>query len=267
MDLTFFTIPKAFSPPHWRHAQYNAIRSWKRLGPDKILLCSQDKGVKEAAEELGCVHLKVQLHEKFKLPLIQSSFDRAQAAATSRLMCFVNADVILMDDFKVAVELIAGRFKTFLMVGRRWGLKIRDPLDFSTGWQERLRKRQVKEGRLDGRAALEVHVFNRGLFGQRTVPRAIVGRWGADLWLAQHVMERGLPVIDATKAVVWVHQDPIHSTETIRTREQTAYNDSVCGNVSKGHVGYATWELTEEMKLVKREKLPAPKWWPSWFRG
>lgn len=261
MDLTFFTISRSFTG-EFNHIQRNAIRSWKRLNPDKIIVFRQagaDKGIKEAAEEFGCVHREVQLHKEFGLPILQNAFDAAQAEATSRLMCFIHAEMILMDDFKTAVELVANRFDNFLMIGRRWGWRIDESLDFSTDWQHQLRERS-KTAKLYGRAGLSVNVFNRWLYKPGQVTRAMIGRCGEDLWLTTHIMRQNIPVIDATKAVMLIHQN--HAVGVKRKRAEIAYNDRLVGDVSKGHAGYATWELTEEMKLHKRKKLPAPKWYP-----
>ena len=262
MDLTFFTMSRPFTG-EFNHIQRNAIRSWKRLGPEKIILFRQagaDKGVGEAAEEFGCVHREAQLHKKFGLPIIQNAFDAAQMEATSKLMCFIHSEMILMDDFKAAVELVSNRFDKFLMIGRRWGWKIDKPLDFSTDWQGRLRER-AKTAKLYGRAGLSVDVFNRWLYGQGQATRAMIGRCGEDLWLTTYIMRQNIPVIDATKAVMLIHQN--HAAGVKRKREEIAYNDRLVGDVSKGHAGYATWELTTGMKLRKREKLPAPTWYPS----
>jgi len=262
MDLTFFTISRPFAG-EWKLIQSNAIRSWKRLGPDKIILFRQsgaDKGVGEAAKEFGCVHRKVQLHKEFGVPIIQNAFDIAQTEAISKLMCFIHCEMILMDDFKAAIELVADRFDNFLMIGRRWGWRIDEPLDFSTSWQGQLRE-QAKTAKLYGRAGLSVFVFNRWLYKQGQATRALIGRYGDDIWLSSHITKRKtVPVIDATKAVMLIHQS--HAVGVKRKRAEIEYNDRLVGDVSKGHAGYATWELTEEMKLIKRKKLPSPKWYP-----
>jgi len=246
----------------FNYIQRNALSSWKRLEPDKIILFHQagaDKGVREAAKEFGCVHRRTQLHKEFGLPILHGAFDVAQLEATSKLMCFIHCEIILMDDFKAAVELVASRFDNFLMIGRRWGWRIGGPLDFSTDWQRQLRKRS-KTAKLYGRAGLSVNVFNRWLYKRGQVTRAMIGRCGEDLWLTTHVLRRSIPVIDATKAVMLIHQN--HAAGVKRKRTEIEYNDKMVGDVSKGHAGYATWELTEGMKLCKRKKLPSPKWYP-----
>ena len=169
MDLTFFTISQPFVK-HWKLAQENAIKTWKRLEPDKIILFGNDKGVKKAAGRLGCVHRKVLSHKRFGVPFISDAFDRAQREATSRIMCYLNCDIILMDDFAVAVDVIANRFKgDFLIIGQRFGWEIREPLDFSIDWQTQLWKRsrqRVKRKEFHGRGALDFFIFTRGLYGK-----------------------------------------------------------------------------------------------------
>ena len=56
--LTIFTVPKPFLGAT-KVIQENAITSWKRLDPHvDIILCGDEEGIAEAAEQFHCTHYK-----------------------------------------------------------------------------------------------------------------------------------------------------------------------------------------------------------------
>ena len=120
------------------------------------------------------------------------------------MRCFVNADVLLLDDLLPAVDAVRAAFDRFLIVGETRDLDIRDELRLgrrrSVTSSER---RALAEGRSRGPTAIDYFVFTAGLFDP--VPPFVVGRARFDNWLVWRARERG-PVVDATRAVVGVHQ-------------------------------------------------------------
>ncbi len=126
--LTLFTIPKPFRE-HIGGIQTNAIKSWLQLRPEpEIILFGNEEGTAEVASRLGIRHIaKVDCNE-YGTPLLNSVFGIAQDIAKYQLMCFINTDIILMNDFSPAVQHV--HQKRFLMVGLRWDLNLNEPVNF-----------------------------------------------------------------------------------------------------------------------------------------
>src|SRR5262245_61896078 len=130
--LTIFAIPKPFHG-HFSTIQRNAILSWTLLRPAcEIILCGNDEGTAATAAEFGVRHMPAVAHNEYGTPLVNDLFDRAQQVATHELLCYVNADIILMQDFMWAVEQVASRKRRFLMMGQRWDVDIEVPWDFDS---------------------------------------------------------------------------------------------------------------------------------------
>ena len=107
--LTLFTIPKAFQG-HTGIIQRNAIKSWTLLDPGcQVILVGDDDGTDKAAEELNVRHISDVKRNEFGTPLLNHSFQLAEAEAAFPLICHVNADIILMSDFIEAVQRVKGQ--------------------------------------------------------------------------------------------------------------------------------------------------------------
>lgn len=217
--LTIFTIPKPFMG-HSGVIQLNAIRSWTRLHPQiEIILCGEEPGLAEAAAELGVRHLADIEKNEFGTPLLNSAFAKVTAAASHGLLCYVNADIILMKDFVATAGSI--RRRRFLMVGRRWNFDLTAPLNFDDpGWDRTLRSEVEARGQLQPPSAIDYFVFPPDGVIEKLPPFA-VGRPGWDCWFLYHARRLRWPVIDATEAVMAVHQN--HDYNHVPMRKGTAW--------------------------------------------
>src|SRR6266705_5770550 len=93
--LTLFAIPKAFTG-HTGIIQRNAIRSWTLLRPKcEIILLGDDEGTSHVAKEFGVEHIAEIARNEFGTPLLNDMFASAERRASHKLLCFVNADIIL----------------------------------------------------------------------------------------------------------------------------------------------------------------------------
>jgi len=207
--LTIFTTPKPFRG-HFGVIQRNAIRSWQRLQPPcEILLLGDDDGTGEVAKELSVRHIPHLDRNRYGTPLLNSIFQQAEQAATSPYLAYVNADIILMSDFLPAVRKVATELPRFLLVGRRWDLDIRAPLDFSDGWEVRLRSQIAGRGKFHGHSGIDYFVFSPGLWGG--IPPFAIGRTVWDNWLIWMATSQKAIVIELTEVVTVVHQDHDYS--------------------------------------------------------
>lgn len=226
--LTFFTTAKPFRG-HFNVIQRNALQSWRLLHPGvEILLFGDEEGYAGAARDFGLRHVPEVAKNEFGTILVSGMFERAQALASHDLLCYVNCDIVLLPDFRSALEQILvshpssrrsplatrlpavasakeGHFP-FLMIGRRWDLDITEPLPFANSeWHCELRGRAIRRGRRRAPHWIDYFAFSRGAFG--TIPDFAVGRTCWDNWLVWNAAASGSTVIDATPAVVAVHQN------------------------------------------------------------
>ena len=201
--LTLLACPKPFTG-HVGTIQRNAILSWTRLTPrPRIVLVGDEPGVAEICRELDLAHVAHIERNDRGTPVLASVLS-ADRGIRATLCCFINADIILMDDFMAAVHAAAAK-ERFLLVGQRCDLEVTEPLQFADPrWPERLRAEARTRGRLRGEDAIDYFVFSPGLFDP--VPPLLVGRAGVDNWLVFRARSRWAPVIDATKTVLAIHQ-------------------------------------------------------------
>src|ERR1019366_7468872 len=97
--ISFFTTPKPFLG-HIGVIQRNAIESWKRVHPQaEVILFGDEEGAAEAARALGARHEHEVDRNSLGTPLLSSLFDRAERLARHDRLCFLNADILLTDDF------------------------------------------------------------------------------------------------------------------------------------------------------------------------
>ena len=208
--ITLFTSPKPFTNPHINVIQRNAIRSWVELGEKvQVVLLGDEEGLAQAARDLNVLLLpQVERNEK-GTPLISSLFRQARAVNQSPLLAYVNADIILFPNFLLAAENVYKMADRFLIVSQRWDMSITTPLEFTPGWQERLRADCRATGRLHNPMGSDAFVFPRACFEQ--IPDFAIGRAGWDNWMIYEARQRGWLTVDATPDVMIIHQDHDYS--------------------------------------------------------
>jgi len=201
--ITFFSIPKAFEGDA-DQLQRNAVGSWLRVADDvEVILFGADRGVAEAAAELGVAHVPEVAHTEFGTPLIDGTFAFARSAARNDLLCFVNADIVLLDDFGMAARRLRQLEKSFLAVGESWDVALDVRLDFGDAWQDEIR-RLARRGRRRGAGALDFFLYTPYIFS--VVPAFAVGRVGFDNWLVWRAGASGARVVDISRCARVVHQ-------------------------------------------------------------
>lgn len=246
--LTIFSTCKPFRG-NIAIIQRNAIKSWTLLGPDvEVILLGDDEGTAEVARDLGVRHLPDVDKSEMGTPLMDSIFKKAQAAASHLLMAYVNADIILMSDFRRAVARISK--SRFLLLGPRWDLEVTEELEFkSPRWQEDLMSRVHSEGLLHPPGGIDYFVFPRGFYDN--IPPFALGRQVWASWLVYEARARRAPVIDAGPVMTAVHQN--HDYAHLPEGEKSAQSGpEVLKNFSlvprwmdTFDLLDATWRLTE----------------------
>ncbi len=210
--LTIFSTPKPFRG-HIDLIQRNAIRSWTLLGPAvEVILIGDDFGAQEVAREFGIRHEPNVRRSEHGTKYLRPIFERAQQIARHEALCYVNCDIVLMSDFREALETLIRSHKRlrFLMIGRRRDMDIDEPLDFSgPDWERRLRTLASRNGKARPPQWIDYFAFSRGLYG--SIPPFAIGRPGWDNWLVWHARKSGALVADASAVVMAVHQNHDYS--------------------------------------------------------
>ena len=214
--LTIFTAPKPFTDPHIATIQRNAIKSWLHLGPQvEVFLVGDEAGMAQVAADYGVPQLAEVRRSDQGTPLVSSIFALARQASQSPLLAYVNADILLLPDLLEGAQQVLnqaeqrGRVLPFLILGQRWDLDVRQLLNFSAGWDQRLRADIQARGRLHLPAGSDYFVFPRELFQE--MPDFAIGRAGWDNWMIYQAKQQGWPVVDGTPSIMIIHQDHDYS--------------------------------------------------------
>lgn len=209
--LTFFTTPKPFRG-HIGTIQNNALESWKRIDPRvEVILFGDEEGASEVARRLRIRHVPEVKRNEHGTKYLSSILDCAQDFALHDCLCYVNCDIILLSDFRFALERVLSLGGRFLMAGQRWDADIIAPVDFSgPQWETVIRRAATEANRQRPPQWIDYFAFSRGLY-YKNAPPFVIGRPGWDNWLVWHARHSGARVVDATAVVRAVHQNHDYS--------------------------------------------------------
>ena len=258
--------------------QRNALRSWTLLDADvEVILFGDDAGAAETARELGLRHEPEVARNRFGTKRLDAMFRRAQEIARHELLCYCNCDILLKQDFCVALARVHGAHRRFLMVGRRWDTDIAEPLDFADAeWERRAEALAHERGAQQPGWSIDYFAFPRGLYAE--MPALVIGRVWWDHWLVWKAREQGAEVVDASEAVTAIHQNHGYGYHPQGARgvwsdEQAAENYRLAGG--RWHlqtIDDATHILGVDGERANWKRLWAPYWRyarpkvaPAWF--
>ena len=286
--ITLFACPKSFSG-HIEVIQRNAIKSWILLEPrPEIILLGDDNGIAEVCREFDLIHVPGVEKNEYGTPFVNSVFGIGQATASRPVVCYVNCDIILMDDFMSAISTVAAHMPKFLVVGQRWDVDILQPWDYSSAsWETDLRSMTAREGALHSQIAMDFFAFPRGMYSD--IPPFAIGRTRWDNWLMWRARSTGIPVVDATAAVTIIHQNHawppgkvttigdqspaalppssglapaaigLHEGKLVRFGPEAQRNQALApGEKGVLDIWAATWMITKGGALRRRSFTPTP---------
>jgi hypothetical protein len=247
--LTIFALPKPFKG-HFGMIQRNAISQWARLRPrPEVLLFGNEEGTAEFAQELRLLHVPEIVRNEYGTPLLSDVFEKVQALASHDTLCYVNADILLLGDFIRAVQRLTSWQDRFLMVGRKTNVDLDEPAIYESPEQEtRLRALVLQQGQLAGPTWIDYFVFPRGLFPN--FPPFAVGRPWWDTWFLWKARKSRVPLVDASKVVLAVHQNHDyshlpHGSQGVMQCEEAIQNHKLAGG-GFCTIKDATHKLTSE---------------------
>lgn len=264
--ITIFSCPKPFAGII-EGIQRNAIQSWTKLRPrPQVLLFGDDEGIREAAEEFGCVHVAAVATSELGTPLLSDIFRRAQSLAEAPAMLFVNADIVLTNETVAAAQRALDWRPHFMLVARRFDVQSVDPADLTQpDWEDRI-KALTRAARLRSDGAIDWFLFGRGQFAD--MPPFIIGRTSYDNWLLWATVKAGYPLVDATRFVTLVHQRHDYAsgggTAAVWYGPEARANRELAGHWSHYYViSHAGWMMTPAGEIVRAHgwqyRLARPK--------
>jgi hypothetical protein len=204
--LTLFTTAKPFTG-HNGVIQRNALKSWTLLHPEvDVILFGDDAGAADVSRELGIRHEPEVTRSPRGMKHLNYIFIKAQELARHDIVCYCNCDIILMQDFRIAIERVSQFSNRFLMLGRRWDVDISDSLDFSEfDWEAKAQALAKTRGFQRTYRNIDYFLFRRGLYSD--IPRLVIGRIWWDHWLVWQARHLGASIIDVSAEVCAVHQN------------------------------------------------------------
>jgi len=266
--LTLFAHPKVFKG-HFGVIQRNAISQWVRLRPTpEIILFGNEEGTLEIAQELSLRQVSEVKRNEYGTPLLSDLFAQAHALASYDILCYANADMMLLGDFMGAVQRVAAWRDRFLMVGRRTNVELDEPAIYDSSEREaRLRDLVSQRGQLVGPSAIDYFVFPRGLFPM--FPPFAIGRPVWDNWFLWKARNSKMALVDASEVVLAVHQNHDYSHHP-RGRHGVSYDEEAKENrrmAGRGFctIGNATHKLTlngiESCPYFTLKRQAVRTWW------
>lgn len=259
--ITLFSAPKPFTDLHIATIQRNAIQSWIHLSDVDVILLGEEDGLARTAQELRVRHLPGVASNPSGTPLISSMFRLAREHSDSPLLCIINTDILLMQDFVGTAKQASVLKEDFVLVSQRWDLEVVQPLDFAPGWEARLAARVEKDGSLHKPAGSDFFLFPQSVYPD--VPDFAIGRAGWDNWMIYEARRRRWPVIDCTPSVTIIHQNHDYSHlpggETHHTLPETDENIRMAGG--EAAIRYTILDAT---RVLTGGRLRRPR--PSYLR-
>lgn len=224
--ITFFSIPKPFRG-HIEVIQRNAIQSWLRLDPKpEIFLFCNDYGTHEVAKEFGIRHIPDVALNEYGTPLVSDVFAQITKIASNNILCYINTDIIIMNNLMHAVSRI--QKEKYLLLGKRWDLDVDTPIDFTNpNWEKDLIQHMHGQGELHSHMGVDYYIFPRSLY--QNMPPFAVGRTSYDNWLIWRARNLGTQVFDATRVVTCIHQNHARTYTSIGMKTPDGKDDLTAG--------------------------------------
>jgi hypothetical protein len=171
----------------------------------QVILFGDEPGIRETCTEFSLLHVSDVSKNEFGTPLLNDIFEKAESLSEDGLLCYINADILLMSDFSAALAAVAGKKDRFLMGARPWNLDVNEEIRFDGDWEPAIAERAVGQGSLRSERSCDFFVFSRGLWG--SLPPFAIGRAYFDNVLLHRTRRLGAALVDATPSVISVHQN------------------------------------------------------------
>lgn len=243
-------------PSHMSLVQRNGLSSWCALDPvpDLMVFGDVQPGLMESTR--ARVYPPGELSGRGGVPLITYIIKQGLLVAKHDIVCYVNADIVLMDDFLPAIARCREAFEEYAMIGCRVDVSMSSRVLFNgDDWQQRLRVLASGQRGYTGGAdffAMPRATWHKALNGMADF---YVGRPTWDTHLIWRLLMVGIPVVDVTADVLAIHQKHKYNKGADQTQRHnwpgTAHNRALAMGKERD-IRHATWKL-EKGKIVKHD--------------
>jgi hypothetical protein len=258
--LTIFCSPKPFiGEAAWN--QINALRSWKAISPHvEIIVFGAVPGAAEAAAQVNADLVPEVETSSTGAPSFNAMVQHASKYGKYNIQVYINCDILINATMVKAMQVGFDRFGRFLLVGERLdlekGIKIdtRDP-----GWMDNLAP-LAENGQLipHGPTGVDYFGFPRDMWGD--LPPVYMGRAMCDNALLHYCLGRHIPVLDATLAVVAIHQ--FHDYTHVQGGSQEVFAGEDRARMMKMHgldhslptIADSSWMFVEKNALIPKKQ-------------
>jgi len=217
-----------------------AITSWLLLiPPENIILLADD----DITCDLIRKHLNYEIHCErhdcmnsiYQKPLLDCMLKRVFQLVKTDLMVMINSDIILKNDFPLAIHKVMTSQKPNndqgqwqLMIGQRTDIPFLPQVGIKE-WEDNIDILGKAYGEKHGVWGLDYWVFRKTLFFSIIeVPSFLVGAWRWDNHLLSYcIMNDNINVIDATLSLDVFHYGLTSSMTRHENRRGSAYNDDL----------------------------------------
>lgn len=251
--LTIFSSARPFHG-EFNAIQRNAIKSWLLLSPrPEIILIGREEGVGDVCKEFGLLHVSEVEHNNEGLPLVSSMFHKAKMKASGQTICYVNSDIIIMQDFIEAIEIVSKFFTRFLIICNRWDVdNISERLDFSEGWENQLKLYLKSKGIPKAHIGSDLLVFPKNFFVDMPPFATGIPVW--DNWMIYKYRSQEIPVVDISERAMIVHENHSHTHHAYRGDWQAEARQK---NLElAGGYGYVFTSSQATHKLTEKGLIP-----------
>lgn len=258
--ITILCSPKPFIDEiGW--IQLNALRSWRAIDPTiDILIFGTSKGTAQASIEVNAHHIPDIECSNSGAPSFNDMTKYASQNGIFDLQVYVNCDILLNKSIMEAMQSAVQHFSQFLCVGERVDLIEAAIVDVQQyDWGSKL-KSLTDLGKLTahGPTGLDYFGFIRGTW--KDVPPVFMGRAMCDHALLHFCLKKHIPIIDATNAVVAVHQ--FHDYHHVRGGIQEVFSGEDRVFMMKRHglnhslptLADSGWMFIEKNSIVPRKQ-------------
>ena len=204
--ITIFSTPKNFEGIY-KIIQKNAFNSWRALSTDiEIIIFGDSKGTKEAAEMINAKYVPEVRCSPRGIPYLSDLFYKAGKISKYSILMFINADIILPDNFLSVVQITSRSFSKYLIVGHRWDMDVVDIVNFHDQKESEIFWKDAQKKSLKHACTgIDYFVFRKNTFNN--LPDFAIGRPGYDNWLIWNARHSFIPVIDSSSKAMVVHQN------------------------------------------------------------
>lgn len=217
--ITVFTTTKEFIGLN-RINQLNAITSWQVNNLiTEILIFGRYKGVEEV-EQLEKVKIIEDVATYNDVPFVNHMFIETSKLSKNKILCFLNADIVINKKFTKSLINIHSKVKTnYLIAGQRYDVDFSSLIDFKKpGWFKDFKKATKNNIKIHEPSGSDFFAFPKHQYTKENMPDLLIGRRGWDLWMFYSGLKYGYKVIDlsSTCKVYHLNHDYAHLKNRIK---------------------------------------------------